>query len=92
MYKVLLSPQYQRSFKRMLRHKDFKREKLEALVNLLEAGEALDIRYKDHELKGEYPGVRECHIQNDILLLYRREKGILILVLVDIGTHSYLFE
>lgn len=76
----------------MLRHKDFKREKLEALVNLLEAGEELDIRYKDHELKGKYSGIRECHIQNDILLLYRKEKGILVLVMVDIGTHSYLFE
>lgn len=92
MYKVLLSPQYQKSFKRMLRHKDFKREKLEALVNLLEAGKALDIRYKDHELKGNYTGIRECHVQNDILLLYRKEKKVLVLLLVNIGTHSNLFE
>lgn len=87
-----MSHQYQKSFKRMLRHKDFKCEKLEALVNLLEAGEALHPRYKDHELKGAYSGVRECHIQNDMLLLYQKDKDILVLLLVNIGTHSYLFE
>lgn len=76
----------------MLRHKDFDRAKLEALVNLLEKGEALDRRYKDHELKGEYVVVRECHIQGDILLLYRKEKNVLVLILINLGSHSYLFE
>lgn len=92
MYKVILSTQYQKSIRRILQHKDFKRVKLEALVNLLEAGEVLDRRYKDHELKGEYSGVRECHVQNDVLLLYRKEKDVLVLLLVNIGSHSYLFE
>ena len=92
MYKVILSPQYKKSFKRILRHKDFERVRLEALVNLLEEGEILDRRYRDHELKGEYLGIRECHVQNDILLLYRKDKNVLVLLLVNIGTHAYLFE
>ena len=92
MYKVFLSSQYKKSFKRILRHKDFDRTKLETLVRALESGDLLDQRHKDHELKGEYAGIRECHVQNDMLLLYRKEKNVLILILVDIGTHSSLFE
>jgi len=58
----------------------------------LKSGSTLDSKYRDHELKGVYVGIRECHIQNDILLLYCKEKDVLVLVLVDIGTHSHLFE
>lgn len=92
MYRVFLSSQYQKSLKRMFRHKDFERAKLEKLVDLLESGEQLEGKYKDHELKGDMAGIRECHVQNDILLLYRKEKDVLVLLLVNIGTHSNLFE
>ena len=75
----------------MLRHKDFERTKLEKLITLLEKGQPLDRKYKDHELRGNMTGTRECHVQNDVLLLYRKEKDILVLLLIDIGTHSSLF-
>lgn len=95
MYTIILSSQYKKSLKRISRHKrhkDFDRLKLETPVHLLNRGNSLDRKYRNHELKGEFAGVRECHIQNDILLLYRKENDILVLVLVDIGTHASLFE
>ena len=44
------------------------------------------------ELKGKYKGFRECHIQPDWLLMYLKEDDILVLTLVDTGTHADLFD
>ena len=65
--------------------------KFEETVNLLRAGEKLPARYKDHELKGNYQGHRECHIEPDWLLIYKIENDILILTLTRTGAHSDLF-
>ncbi len=92
MYHIDPSNKYIKSLKRVSQHKDFNAKKLDEVVLLLKSGSTLDSMYRDHELKGGFVGIRECHIQNDILLLYRKEKNVLILVLVDIGSHSYLFE
>lgn len=37
---------------------------------LLAKGDSLPEKYKDHALKGEYKGLRECHIMPDWLLIY----------------------
>jgi len=47
-------------------------------------------KYKDHSLIGDYADFMECHIKPDLLLIYRFEESIL--KLVDIGTHSELFD
>ena len=64
---------------------------MEVVVEKLKNNQPLEPRHKDHELKGEYAGVRECHIKNDLLLLYTKQKDLLVLLLVDIGTHSSVF-
>lgn len=71
MYTVILSSRYRKSLKRILRHKDFDRMRFEAIVQILESGGILGEKYRDHELKGEFVGTRECHIQNDILLILK---------------------
>lgn len=92
MYYIDPSNKYIKSLKRVSQHKDFNANKLDEVVLLLKSGSTLDPKYRDHELKGEYVGVRECHVQNDMLLLYRKEKDVLVLILVNIGTHPRLFE
>jgi len=52
----------------------------------------LDPHYNDHELKGEWAGHRELHIQSDWLLIYKIDEGNLILKECRTGTHSDLFE
>lgn len=49
---------------------------------------------KDHPLKGDYIGYRECHIQSDWLLIYRKTDNneLQILELARTGTHSDLFK
>lgn len=62
------------------------------VIGVLACGEALDIKYRDHKLQGDYLGYRECHIRADLLLVYQVREKSLVLVLMDIGSHTYLFE
>lgn len=64
-------------------------QNLKKVVGLLLTGEPLPGNYKDHELSSEWAGYRECHIDNDWLLIYRIDEGRLILIRT--GTHSDLF-
>ena len=65
---------------------------LKDIILKLGNGIPLDEKYKDHELKGDWDGFRECHIQPDWLLIYLVEDDILTLTLVDTGTHADLFK
>ncbi len=60
------------------------------LLKKLLAQETLEAKYKDHKLQGKLKDFRECHIKNDLLLLYKIVNDSLILV--DIGSHNQLFE
>jgi mRNA interferase YafQ len=68
------------------RNKDM--TKLQSVILALSMGRTLDRRYQDHALKGNLKGVRDCHIENDWVLLYRLEPDTLILIAT--GTHSDL--
>ena len=63
---------------------------LSAVVDMLQSGEPLPDRNKDHALKGDWAGYRECHIQPDWLLVYKIYEDKLLLVLNRTGTHSDL--
>ena len=60
-------------------------------VELLASGAELLLKYKDHALKGQYLGFRECHVKPYLLLVYRKNNDILELYLLDVGSHSDLF-
>ena len=68
-------------------------DKMRALVKELMNDRPLDQRHRDHELSGEYAGVRECHVEPDWLLIYDRAGSLKsgTLKLVRTGTHSELF-
>lgn len=60
-----------------------------SVVQLLENQEAIPEEFRDHELEGEWSGVRDIHVEADWLLLYRVSDQDLILVRT--GTHDDLF-
>ena len=64
---------------------------LENVVEKLKNRIPLEEKYKDHQLKGKMSKYRECHIHPDWLLVYLIEEDILVLTLIDTGTHSDLF-
>ena len=50
---------------------------------------ALPPKFKDHPLKGNLQGFRECHIKPDLILIYRKSDSDS-LELVRLGSHSEL--
>lgn len=91
MYKVVFSSQYKKSLKKISKSGNFPIKEIERVISLLILGKILPIKYRDHGLSGEFFGYRECHIKGDLLLIYKIEKENLIIILVDIGSHSKLF-
>ena len=62
-----------------------------SFLNILSKGNKIEERYKDHQLNGDLKNYRECHIRGDVLLVYKKEEDNLIIHLIEIGSHSYLF-
>ena len=60
------------------------------VVRMLAMGETLTPKYRDHALSGNLIGLRDCHIENDWVLLYYIQDDVLVLSLADTGTHSDL--
>ena len=67
------------------------RKKLEKTIDILALGEKLPASFRDHKLQGRLKDFRECHISGDLLLVYKIEKKELILILINLGSHSNLF-
>lgn len=91
----MLELRYQSRFKRdikLLKKRGYDLQALKIVVDLLLTGNALPVKYNDHPLGGNWIGHRECHVDPDWLLIYRVDKGTLILTLVRSGTHSDLLE
>jgi mRNA interferase YafQ len=63
--------------------------KLQAVMRALVQEVPLDRRLRDHALKGEFAGRRECHVEPDWLLIYKLEPGVIIFERT--GTHADLF-
>jgi len=63
--------------------------KLTEIIRMLVDEKPLPPRYRDHALVGNYAGHRECHIQPDWLLIYKKEPRVIIFERT--GTHSDLF-
>ena len=90
-YEIKFTSQFKRDIKIAKRQgKDL--EKLFYVIEKLAQGEALESKYYDHNLQGNYKGCRECHIEPNWLLIYEVIDSTLILMLYRVGSHSDLFE
>jgi len=81
-------------FKKQLKHcrkRGWDMSELNKVVGMLQRQEALPEKYRDHGLLGERAGQRDCHIGSDWVLIYRIRKEVLILQLLETGSHSDLF-
>lgn len=91
MYHKHYTKQFQKSFNKILSSGKIKRIEVESVVDILCRGEKLPDTYRNHKLHGEYFGYYSCHIKGDLILIYTIEKEKLVLVLIDLGSHSELF-
>ena len=91
MYEVVLARRYKKALKRFESHKNFDDHILNEVIRTLARGEKLEQRYQDHQLAGELQEYRECHIKHNILLTYQKHQDVLVLLLINLGTHDDLF-
>ena len=75
----------------LMKRRNLPKSELDEIVELLSQCQPLLPKHKDHPLKGNLAGYRECHIRPDWLLIYKADKQLMTLVLVRTGTHSDLF-
>jgi mRNA interferase YafQ len=66
----------------------------EAMLLLIANDGPLGPEWRDHALKGNWDGHRECHIGGDFLLAYKlvENAGAGVVVFVRAGTHADLFD
>ena len=88
-YKLATTTQFNKDYK-LIKKRKYNLKLLEKVLSKLLSGEKLDLKYKDHPLKGNYIGFRECDIQPDWLLIYAIDDNKLILTASRTGSHSDL--
>lgn len=89
MLSVRTASRFKKSLKRLSKSGSFDQKKLGGIIDTLSCGEKLDRTLKDHSLTSGMADYRECHVEFDLLLIYKIECGNL--VLVNIGSHPDLF-
>lgn len=89
-YRIKPSTKFQKDLKRVQK-RGYNINLIKEVIRKLADGEALEPKYRDHSLSGDYSNCRECHITPDWLLVYEIYEEELILYLTRTGTHSDLF-
>lgn len=89
-YRIEVTHQYLKDLK-LARKRNLDETKLNRIIKTLISGGTLSASNKDHVLKGDYVGYRECHVSPDWLLIYSRSDVLKIVKLVRTGSHSDLF-
>jgi mRNA interferase YafQ len=90
-YEISTTKQFRKSIKKIRNNKDIIAE-LSKIIEILAQNSIVPNSYKDHELVGNMKGLRELHIRPNVLLVYGKQDSVLILLLVNIGSHSDLFK
>ena len=89
----MLTPVYTRQFERDLKRSERRGknlEKFKIVVRTLLEDRPLDPIHRDHKLTGNYAGRRDCHIESDWLIIYKKVRKQIIFE--RMGTHSDLFK
>ena len=88
--RVVWTSQFKRDYKRAGK-RGCLLDQLKKITEELADGKTLDVRHRDHPLKGfGKKSYRECHVKPDWLLIYRIEEDTI--VFIRTGTHSDLFK
>lgn len=84
-----MTAKFRRQLKR-IRKRGWNIEELRKVIGLLQRQQTLPAKYRDHALTGDRLGQRDLHILPDWVLIYAVDEDILVLELIETGTHSDL--
>ena len=59
-----------------------------SVIEKLANNEKLEKKYQDHALKGDLVGYRDCHLEPDLILVYKKINDELIIYYLNIGSHA----
>ncbi len=90
-YKAVPSKAFRKSWKKYSKSGISGLDKLQEVVFKLVNKIELEYKFKDHALRGNMSGLRECHVLPDLLLIYQIDNDLNEINLIDFGTHSELF-
>ncbi len=87
---------FTKDWERLSRSGRYDMIRLKQVMLLLIANDGpLGPEWRDHPLKGQWAGTRECHIGGDFLLIYELDENAGksgMIVFARLGTHSELFK
>lgn len=89
MRQVRTTGQFERDYAHTIK-RGKKLEKLDDVMMMLITGQSLPPKYRDHALKGDFKGFRDCHIEPDWLLIYKIDADVI--TFARTGTHSDIFK
>ncbi len=85
MLKIFKEKSFEKDIKVLVK-KHYKFDKLGIVIELLSNEKPLPTKYNDHSLSGDKQGYRECHIESNLILVYKVIDDLL--VLYRIGSHK----
>ena len=91
MYQLVFTGKIKKQLKKMARSGRYDIKQFHGVVDMLQAGRKLSAKYHDHALHGQLQDYRECHVAPDWLLVYRIVDDLLIIELLQTGSHAELF-
>lgn len=90
MFVLKMTSQFKKDLKKIKNNPHKIQNLKQVLLNLEENG-IVPSEYYPHKLTGNYSGYMECHVENDMLLIWI-DAAENIIKLVRLGSHSELFK
>ena len=90
MFVLKMTSQFKKDLKKIKNNPHKIQNLKQVLLNLEENG-VVPNEYYPHKLTGNYSGYMECHVENDMLLIWI-DADENIIKLVRLGSHSELFK
>ena len=88
MYSFVYTNSFLKDIKKLTKAGSLDVKSFNSLLDLLETNKALPIKYKNHPLKGNLLGYFDCHLKDNIVLLYKKNNKEKTIILARIGTHA----
>lgn len=73
MLELVVENSFDKDYKRELKS-GLDKDLLLGVINKLQKQEPLELKHKDHKLRGNFKECRECHIKPNLLLIYQIKK------------------
>ena len=90
-YKIIYKTKFLKDLKR-LKKQGKNLAKLEKIIEIIANDKPLPPKNRDHALIGNWKDHRDCHIEPDWVLIYKKEQDVLILELTRTGSHADLLD